>query len=141
MMRNDKDPTLGRMTEVDWDDPRVSRLLESTDTLRVDNRGTARAQAVHLRLGPAGTGAEGRGLLVGESDGHVLRLLFDQAVPAGRLVSIQRDSRGPMGVTWHTCSVISCRAGERREDTGRTLYVIELQAQRTQAPFSGRAPA
>lgn len=140
MMRNDKDPTLGKMTEVDWEDPAVSRLLEATETLRLDNRGTQPARAVHLRLGAAGTGADRRALLVGDFDGHVLRVLFDQALPQGQLVSIRRDGHALLGETWDTCSVVACRSGERREDAGRPIYLLELQAQRAQGVFGARPP-
>jgi hypothetical protein len=141
MMRNDKDPTLGHMTQVDWDDPQISRLLEATETLRLDNRGTHPARAVHLRLGAAGGGVDRRALLLGDSKGNVLRVLFDQALSLGQLVSVQRDTGAAPGAAWDTCSVVACRPGERREDSGRAIFVIELQAQRNHGTFAAHPPA
>ena len=134
MNRDDKDPTLGRMTEVDWDDPDLQRLLESTETFRLDNRGTSPASVVHLRPGAAGQGADFRALLVGET-GNRLRLLFDQALAPGSMIALHRAA-GAAGGTWESCSVVDCRAGSRRDDQGRAIFVIELQAQRGHGPYT-----
>ncbi len=131
MIRSDKDPTLGNMTNVDWETPELRKLLEATETLRVDQRGSYGARAVHLRQGAGGSGPEGRALLVGESDG-VLRLLYDQALPIGRIVSLNREPGAALGGAWQTCSVLSCRGGAREHDAGRAVYVLDLQAQRHQ---------
>ncbi|WP_018915053.1 hypothetical protein [Thiomonas sp. FB-6] len=130
MTRNDKDPTLGNMTNVDWNDPELRSLLAATEALRVDKRGSYGARAVHLRMG-AGAGPEGRALLVGETDG-VLQMLFDQTLPIGRIVSLNRDPGAALGGTWETCSVLSCRRGARQDDARHAIYVLELQAQRAQ---------
>jgi hypothetical protein len=129
MIRSDKDPTLGNMTNVDWEAPEVRKLLEATETLRVDKRGAYGARAVHLRQGAGGGGPEGRALLVGESDG-VLRLLYDQALPIGRIVSLNREPGAALGGAWQTCSVLACRGGAREHDSGHAVYVLDLQAQR-----------
>lgn len=134
MMRNDKDPTLGRMTQVDWDDPDLSRLLDSTETLRLDNRGTHPARAVHLRLGPGGSGQDRRGLLVSDSNAGVRRILFDQPLARGQIISVHRAVAADLRGQWETCSVVDCRGGTRAQDTGRAIYVIDLQAQRLHAP-------
>ena len=106
MNRDDKDPTLGRMTEVDWDDPDLQRLLESTETFRLDNRGTSPASVVHLRPGAAGQGADFRALLVGET-GNRLRLLFDQALAPGSMIAL------------HRADLVGClREGHRRRQRG-----------------------
>ena len=130
MTRNDKDPTLGNMTNVDWNDPELRRLLAATETLRVDKRGSHGARPVHVRMG-AGAGPEGRALLVGETDG-VLQMLYDQTLAIGRIVSLNRDPGAALGGAWETCSVLSCRRGARQDDARHALYVLELQAQRAQ---------
>ncbi len=134
MIRDDKDPTLGRMTEVDWDDPELRQLLESTETLRLDNRGTHTASVVHLRPGAAGQGADSRALLVGET-GNRLRLLFDQALAPGRMIALNRTAGAAGASGWELCSVVDCRAGSRRDDESRAVFVIELQVQRAHGPY------
>ncbi len=128
MIRSDKDPTLGNMTNVDWNDPELRRLLETTEALRVDKRGVHGGRAVHLRMGA--TGPDGRALLVGEADG-LLRILFHQALPIGRVVSLNRDPGAALGGAWQICNVLSCRAGARQDDARHAVFVVDLQAQRS----------
>ncbi len=135
MMRDEKDPTLGRMTQVDWTDPELSRLLESTQTLRLDNRGTRRARAVHLRVGSGGAGIDQRALQVGDAEASVLRLLFDHPLAIGQLVSLKRADDGAMGRDWETGSVLACRPGARQEDAARALFIIDLKIQREHSTF------
>ena len=135
MIRRDNDPTVGNMTEVDWTDPQVSTLLAATDTFRLDNRGTHAAEAVQLRSG--GSGPERPALLVGEAAGRVLRVLYDQALPAGHVVALKRDRGGAIGTEWEMCSVISCRPGARAQDTALAIHVLELQAQPLRPPHLG----
>lgn len=128
MIRGDKDPTLDNMTNVDWDDPALSSLLAATQALRVDKRGAYGERAAHLRMG--GGGPEHPALLVGEADG-VLRVLFDQPLALGRIVSLNRDPGAVLGGGWQACSVLTCRGGARQEDAQRAIYLIELQLQRS----------
>ncbi|WP_297914815.1 hypothetical protein [Thiomonas sp.] len=141
MIRSDKDPTLGNMTNVDWNDPELRRLLETAEALRVDKRGLHGARAVHLRMGATRpTGPDGRALLVGETDG-VLRILFHQTLPIGRVVSLNRDPAAALGGAWQVCSVLSCRAGARQDDARHAVYVLDLQAQRSHERSSHTAGA
>ncbi len=120
-----KDPT-SRLVDVDWNDPKLQDLLKKTESLRLDNRGMFKTRRVLLRRSWHSSGEAGEVLLVADPGGGRLTVLADFPLDRGDPVTIDKQLAGNTEAGILLCEVVGCRRGNRPEDAGRKVFVIEL---------------
>ena len=120
-----KDPT-SRLVDVDWNDPKLQELLKKTENLRLDNRGMFKARRVLLRRSWHPSGAASEVLLVADPGSGRLTVLTDFPLDLGDPVTIDKELASNTEAGILLCEVVGCRRGNRPEDAGRKVFVIDL---------------
>ncbi|NNM63058.1 MAG: hypothetical protein HKL99_00325 [Burkholderiales bacterium] len=126
-----QDPT-NKLVDVDWDDPRLQELLEKTQGLRLDNRGTFQPRRILLRRGwHDGAAAETATLAAEHADGR-LTLITDFPLERGDPVMIDKNAAAVAHPQHILAEVADCRRGSRPEDDGHRVFVITLLSHKNQ---------
>lgn len=120
-----KDPT-SRLVDVDWNDPKLQELLKKTENMRLDNRGMFKARRVLLRRSWHPSGAASEVLLVADPGSGRLTVLTDFPLDLGDPVTIDKELASNTEAGILLCEVVGCRRGNRPEDAGRKVFVIDL---------------